>query len=67
MGERPIPMNSRDGDIHYLMHCHEIGNIWNMFVWMSGFQNSLIHIDCNMFEDEYTSVNKIPKFEITNH
>ena len=28
-----------------------------MFVWTSGFQNSLVHTDFNMFVDEWMSVN----------
>ena len=27
--------------------------IFNMFVWMSGFQKSRAHTDFNMFVDEY--------------
>ena len=31
-----------------------------MFMWMSGFQNPLVHADFNMFMDEYASCNEIP-------
>ena len=31
-----------------------------MFVWKSGFQNSLIHTVFNMFVDEWTSANESP-------
>ena len=35
---------------------------WNlgMFVWMSGFQNLLIHTHFDMFVDEWTSANESP-------
>ena len=32
----------------------------NLFVWMSGFHNPLIHTDFNMFVDEWTSANESP-------
>ena len=34
--------------------------IWNldMFLWMSTFQNSLMHTDFNMFVDEVTSADE---------
>ena len=34
--------------------------IFNMFVWMSGFQKSLAHTDFNMFVDQWTSANESP-------
>ena len=30
----------------------------DMFVWMSGFHNSLVHTHFNMSVDEWTSANK---------
>ena len=32
----------------------------NLFVWMSGFHNPLVHADFNMFVDEWMSANKSP-------
>ena len=32
----------------------------NLFVWMSGFHNPLVHTDFNMFVDEWTSANENP-------
>ena len=32
----------------------------NLFVWMSGFRNPLVHTDFNMFVDEWTSANESP-------
>ena len=39
-----------------------IFKIFDMFVWMSGFQKSLHHTDFNMFVDEWTSANESPVF-----
>ena len=36
-----------------------------MFVWMSGFQKSLVHQDFDMFVDEWTSVNETPALHPT--
>ena len=33
---------------------------FNMFVWTSGFQKSLVRTDFDMFVDEWTSANESP-------
>ena len=35
-----------------------------MFVWVNGFQKSLVHQDFDMFVDEWTSVNETPVLNI---
>ena len=32
----------------------------NLFVWMSGFHNPLVHTDFNMFVDKWMSANESP-------
>ena len=37
--------------------------IFDMFVWMSGFQKSLAHTDFSMFVDEWTGANESPAWQ----
>ena len=37
----------------------------NLFVWMSGFHDPLVHTDFNMFVDEWTSANESPAVHLS--